>query len=110
VTTILANFVGRSEVSAITHTPDSGPFELVTTPPMSSGSIATVVPLLCCALTPNVNDANEAISPLATANEPILGFTRNFMCSSSPPVQRVAIARMLAGLGRHDAAKAASER
>jgi hypothetical protein len=26
-------------VSAITHTPASGPFEPVTTPPMSSGSI-----------------------------------------------------------------------
>src|SRR6516164_140275 len=27
-----ANFVGKSPVSAITHTPASGPFELVTTP------------------------------------------------------------------------------
>src|SRR6516164_266071 len=30
-----ANFVGRSVVSAMTQTPASGPFELVTTPPMS---------------------------------------------------------------------------
>src|SRR5688500_13515390 len=42
VTTILANFVGRSEVSAITHTPASGPVAPLTTPAMSSPSI--VVP------------------------------------------------------------------
>src|SRR5262249_44168968 len=35
VTTILANFVGRSDVSAMTHTPASGPFAPATTPPMS---------------------------------------------------------------------------
>jgi len=77
VTTILANFVGSSDVSAITHTPASGPFELVTTPPMSSGSIATVAALLCCALT----QGNEAISTLPTANQRTLGFIRKFMCS-----------------------------
>src|SRR5256885_5350132 len=74
-----ANLVGVSVVSAITHTPASGPFELVTTPPMSSGSIATVGALLCCALT----QGNEAISTLPTANQRTLGFTRNFMCSSN---------------------------
>src|SRR4051794_4885441 len=36
-----ANLVGRSAVSAITQTPASGPLGLVTTPPMSSGSIWT---------------------------------------------------------------------
>jgi hypothetical protein len=36
VTTILANFVGSSEVSAITHTPASGPLAPVTTPSISS--------------------------------------------------------------------------
>src|SRR5262249_9297575 len=41
VTTILANLVGRSVVSAITQTPASGPFGPLTTPPMSSASIAT---------------------------------------------------------------------
>src|SRR6266480_2422236 len=35
------NFVGRSWVSAITHTPASGPFGPVTTPAMSAGSIGT---------------------------------------------------------------------
>ena len=64
MTTILANFVGSSVVSAITHTPASGPFALVTTPPMSSGSIATVA-LGCCART----QGNEATSRLATAIE-----------------------------------------
>src|SRR5215467_6915137 len=35
VTTTLLNRVGRSEVSAMTHTPASGPFAPETTPPMS---------------------------------------------------------------------------
>src|SRR2546421_8707309 len=35
------NFVGRSWVSAITHTPASGPFGPVTTPAMSVGPIGT---------------------------------------------------------------------
>src|SRR5204863_3422466 len=44
--------VGRSVVSAMTHTPASGPFALVTTPPMSSGSTATAPALPArCALT-----------------------------------------------------------
>src|SRR6185503_2598821 len=42
VTTIFTNLVGRSEVSAITQTPASGPDAPVTTPPRSSLSIATV--------------------------------------------------------------------
>src|SRR5262245_19989664 len=41
------NCVGRSVVSAITLTPASGPFALVTTPPMSSTSTATVVDARC---------------------------------------------------------------
>src|SRR5262249_31306098 len=41
--------VGRSVVSAITHTPASGPFAPVTTPPMSSLSIATAVCAPSCA-------------------------------------------------------------
>jgi hypothetical protein len=41
VTTIFANLVGRSVVSAITQTPASGPLALVTTPPMSSLSMRT---------------------------------------------------------------------
>jgi hypothetical protein len=42
VTAILAKRVPSSVVSAITHTPPSGPNRLVTTPPMSLSSIATV--------------------------------------------------------------------
>ena len=41
VTTMRTNFVGSSEVSAMTQTPASGPFALVTVPPISSPSIAT---------------------------------------------------------------------
>src|SRR5262249_11521318 len=41
LTTILANLVGKSSVSAITQTPASGPFGPRTTPPMSSPSMAT---------------------------------------------------------------------
>ncbi|TMQ26806.1 MAG: hypothetical protein E6K82_03295 [Candidatus Rokuibacteriota bacterium] len=49
MTTILANLVARSVVSAITHTPASGPFGPVTTPPMSSLSMGTAPPAACCA-------------------------------------------------------------
>src|SRR5262245_4534475 len=42
-----ANLVGRSLVSAITHTPASGPFDPVTTPPMA---VEPTVPVACCAL------------------------------------------------------------
>src|SRR6267378_7012141 len=44
VTTTLANFVGRSVVSAITQTPASGPLGLLTTPPMSP---AAALPAPC---------------------------------------------------------------
>src|SRR5215470_6610792 len=43
-----ANLVGRSVVSAITQTPASGPFDPLTTPPMSSASIATCGAALLC--------------------------------------------------------------
>src|SRR5690242_17655600 len=46
---------GRSRVSAITQTPASGPFELVTTPPMSSLSMATAAPACCWACGPVMN-------------------------------------------------------
>src|SRR5262245_35301948 len=85
------NFAGRSVVSAITHTPASGPFALATTPPMSSLSIATVTPPLCCAWTrvnegDEVHEANKVVMTTTTANKPTLGLTRNFICSSA--VQR----------------------
>src|SRR6266571_5172437 len=41
VTTIFAKRVGWSIVSAMTQTPASGPFELETTPPISSESTGT---------------------------------------------------------------------
>src|SRR5262245_25877428 len=44
-----ANFVGSSLVSAMTQTPASGPFGLVTTPPISSASMGTGVAVRCCA-------------------------------------------------------------
>src|ERR1041385_6098344 len=50
VTTILAKRVGRSVVSAMTQAPASGPFELETTPPISSGSRATAAVADCPAL------------------------------------------------------------
>src|SRR5262245_31303438 len=64
---------------------------------MSSASIATAVPLFCCALT----NANEATSAIAPAKEPSLGFTLDFMCSSHPPVQRV-VAHVVQLQGRRD--------
>src|SRR6267154_1750538 len=42
VTTSLANFVGRSVVSAIPQTPASGPLGPVTTPPMSPAAALPV--------------------------------------------------------------------
>ncbi|MBA3585106.1 MAG: hypothetical protein H0W36_11375 [Gemmatimonadetes bacterium] len=53
----MANFVGRSEVSAITHTPASGPLAPVTTPAMSSRSIV-VSPGTSCA--PRVQPAQSS--------------------------------------------------
>src|SRR5205823_5156400 len=55
------NFVGRSVVSAITQTPASGPFAPVTTPPMSSLSMATAV----CARN-GAGQTNEAMPIAAT--------------------------------------------
>src|SRR5712671_1791463 len=50
---------GRSRVSAITHTPASGPFGPVTTPPMSSLSMATV---LCACNWPGAS-ASQPVRP-----------------------------------------------
>src|SRR5262245_53567211 len=55
------NFVGRSDVSAISQTPASGPAVLVTTPPISSASTATRAAAgraACC--------ARRAIEPAKT--------------------------------------------
>src|SRR6478672_11691503 len=59
-----ANFLGRSVVSAMTQTPASGPFELVTTPPISSLSMLTDVP--CWLLSWLGHEAKKAAMPAAT--------------------------------------------
>src|SRR5204863_6953202 len=58
VTTLLIRRVGVDRVSAITHTPASGPRAPVTTPPMSSASIAGAPAFGCC---PDVTMTNDAI-------------------------------------------------
>ena len=68
MTTILANFVGRSEVSAITQTPASGPFALVTTPPRSFSPMRIASSLLCWAFNRNTAPINMA-TPRARINE-----------------------------------------
>src|SRR5262249_15619880 len=49
VTTILANVVGRSVVSATPQPPASGPLALVTTPPRSLSPIRTASAVFCWA-------------------------------------------------------------
>src|SRR5215472_14772990 len=58
VTTILANLVGRSVVSAITQTPASGPFGPLTTPPRSLSPTVTPAGAVCCA----ASRAGETVS------------------------------------------------
>ena len=60
----MVNRVGRSVVSAITQTPASGPFALVTTPPISSLSMLTDVP--CWLLSWLGHEARKAAMPTAT--------------------------------------------
>src|SRR6476661_4346313 len=64
VTTIRANFVGRSVVSAITQTPASGPFELVTTPPISVARTSTL-----CWARKSVEHANIRVESRANASK-----------------------------------------
>src|SRR5262245_18607351 len=60
------NRVGSSVVSAMTHTPASGPLGPVTTPPMSSASTATVAAGACCrALTAPIVSAQTAATRTA---------------------------------------------
>src|SRR5579863_784956 len=60
VTTIFANLVGRSLVSAMIQTPASGPFSPVTCPPMSWAEIST----LAARTAPPCSSAN-ALTPVA---------------------------------------------
>jgi hypothetical protein len=76
VTTIRANFVGSSVVSAITQTPASGPLALFTTPPMSSSSIAGA-----CASAGACNRAAKASSASAAA-KPVRGHSERSIISS----------------------------
>src|SRR6188508_1906749 len=67
------NLVGRSVVSAMTHTPASGPLAPVTTPPMSSGSMDTA--RACCAAT----HVNEPQTNPAKTNATMGRFRCNLM-------------------------------
>src|SRR6185312_15052050 len=62
VTTILAYLVGRSPVSAITQTPASGPFDPVTTPPIS---VAPMLTAGCCARAGSMANAATAADSIA---------------------------------------------
>src|SRR6267378_2275471 len=72
---------GRSRVSAITQTPASGPFRPVTTPPMSSLSMATA----CCAC--NEAGATQPTTAIPIAATPVKRILRIVMppCSSWSP-------------------------
>jgi hypothetical protein len=65
----LANFVGRPEVSAITHTPASGPLAPVTTPAMSSRSIVAPPGASCAPCVQAAQSSAEAatVAPAKSA-------------------------------------------
>src|ERR1043166_9112764 len=71
---------GRSRVSAITHTPASGPFGPRTTPPMSSSSIATaavaVAVAVCCAPAGTAANARNAASAADVKMPSVVSFLR----------------------------------
>src|SRR5215471_11477989 len=75
VTTILTNFVGRSVVSAITHTPASGPFALVTTPPRSSLPMVTAG----WAPSPMVHAMTVMATPTAARHEHVIRPMRHLL-------------------------------
>src|SRR5215218_1133221 len=72
------NFVGRSFVSAITHTPASGPFGPVTTPPMSVGPTSTA--------SRDIGRAAATIATHAAARPPIPNV---LILVTAPPFDRV---------------------
>src|SRR5947207_15039299 len=67
-----ANLVGRSVVSAITHTPASGPFTLVTTPPISSGSIGTGAAAPLCRATTHVIEQATRMATTSAVRLPLV--------------------------------------
>src|SRR5678815_1933955 len=85
--------VGSSVVSAITQTPASGPFGPVTTPPMSSPSIATDAPGACRALAAGLNHASSAhaVATIRLARKRLVVFissssTRSIIGGANVPV------------------------
>src|SRR4029077_19031649 len=90
VTTERDILVGRSVVSAMTHTPASGPFAPVTTPPISSSSIATAA---VCALSCAGAAARNPNTPIAATLRHNLCFVVIFRsrfplctCEGDPPL------------------------
>src|SRR5207253_1518603 len=70
VTTLLIRRVGVFLVSAITNTPASGPRAPVTTPPMSSLSIAGAPVFGCCPEVTITSDATSAPTPSVMVVQP----------------------------------------
>src|SRR6266511_2106419 len=74
--------VGRSRVSAITQTPASGPFALLTTPPRSLSPTLTPAGGVCCSLTGAGGAPKNAASAIAATPKyrPVL------IVMTAPPV------------------------
>src|SRR6266851_4980333 len=94
--------VGRSEVSAITQIPASGPCALVTTPPMSRALILTdgAEAGRCCALAGGAAPSNWRIPTAATPAQSLLVIVRlpspvtRVACSATafgPRISRIAV-------------------
>src|SRR5262245_192296 len=78
------NLVGRSRVSAITHTPASGPFALVTTPPRESAP--TLMPGGVGAWAPICGVAN---SPTTASAATLANNAADFFISGPPACKHV---------------------
>src|SRR5215813_6920838 len=100
VTTVLLILVGRSVVSAITHTPASGPFGPRTTPPISVAPTLTVAG--CCATT--VVGATPNARAMATAATPKYKLFCVFMLS--PPLSDSEVPFAIASIVVHDRRRA----
>src|SRR5215831_17125933 len=74
VTTIFANLVGRSVVSAITQTPASGPFGPLTTPPRSLSPTVTPAGAVCCAASRAGKTVCNRAAPIAATLKHRLAF------------------------------------
>src|SRR5215472_11113073 len=74
VTTIFANLVGRSVVSAITQTPASGPFGPLTTPPRSLSPTVTPAGAVCCAASCAGERVSNSAAPIAAPPKCRLAF------------------------------------